>query len=431
MIDDDKIEPLVQLALGLPESSRAAMLAGLTHLQLTPQAWRCTLPLVQTLQLSSDLQTVDVLARVPLLTLRRRLRSRAAQRGDALGLRIALQLAQQHDGAGVQRLMAEFAADPGAEVACALACVLQDGQGVVAEDLQLGLESPDEMVRLWTAIAMARVSRRDGSGPKFEPLEQLWDACVRPEPAERPVRLFDHPPRMFWGDPAWAASQLAVVQPLPDAALQFLESLKQNDFDGWSPRDPDRVEGRRVVKALMAGLTGHYDSYGDPVVAAGPTSPSLPPPPPSPEPGPPLQFKIELDRLMASAAATPELPGWAIGNQVLDLAQAVSPDSPFAIGPVLEDEHLLQGLPREPLAWAMGRNGPVRVIDELTARMKSQPMSRRIDSIEWLRDIAAEIGLPPPYQGAGGDSGPAAAPHDLIDDSGEAPVPPSKPAMVT
>ena len=268
MIDEARIAALVDLALPLPEASRVAMLDGLTHLPLTAGAWHRAAPLVDTLRLSTDAQTFDVLARVPLLTVRNTLRSRAASEADALGRGIALALAQQRDTAVVQRLMAEFARGPVQEVARALACVLQAGQGVAAEDLRAGLASPDEMVRLWTVIAMARVARRDGAGPDFEPLEQLWDAFVRAPGSAASNALFDGPPGIFHGDPAWAASQIAVVRPWPAAAVRYLIGLKDHDFDGWVPRRPETTHDSGALRALVAGLTGLYHADGEPVQVA-------------------------------------------------------------------------------------------------------------------------------------------------------------------
>lgn len=411
MIEPDRITELVDLANPLPEASRVALLESLTHLSLEPAAWYRAMPLIRSLSGSGEV--LDALARVPLLSVRSHLRERLTHNDDETSLRLASGLALQRDGAAVQRLMREFTRAPSAAVARALACVLKPDQGVATEDLRAGLDAADEMTRLWTTIAITRVKRRDGRAADLEPLEQLWDACVRSDAAATPAAPppFAHPPLLFHGDPVHAAAELAVVRPLPETVVRFLIGLKDNDFDGWLPRQHDISDQTYAARALIAGLTGRFNVDGEP--AKG--SDLLPPPQLSVTGLAPL-FTPRLRALAATAAQRPGLPAWPLGNAVVELAHALSPHESIEIAPLLDDAELLRQVPRRSLAWSFARLGPDQVLGQFTRIIGRQPEAARASAIDWLRDTAAEFDAPPPFEGSGAAAAVPAPPAELIDD---------------
>ncbi|HEY6510544.1 MAG TPA: hypothetical protein VI032_01115, partial [Burkholderiaceae bacterium] len=403
---------MVAVADQLPPAGRLALLDALTHLPLTADAWADATPLlIGVLDGGFDAQAIDVLAGVPLLSVRQALRRRAWQGDDALGRQCALSLAARHDDACVGALMREFRRAPDVEVAQALACVLRPGLGVVAEDLITGLQSPDEEVRLWTAIAVARAGGAGTDEPVFGPLDQLWRATAAAPGAAPPSLFFEGPPAFLKGAPARAAALLAPARPLPDAVLWHVLALKAFDFDGWVPRDPSLVQDNGAVRALVAGLTGHFDADGDPLSAhpedtgaQWATDPALA-----------AALEHELESLAHIAAADPAAPSWLLGNRVLDIGRHFLPGGSLPIGKVLRNARIMQYLPRQALAWTLGRIGPEALIDTFARMLHSPQQFDRFESVQWLRDIAVELGTQAPYGGAGGRE--AALPQaELIDD---------------
>lgn len=451
MIDESQITELLELVSPMPPANRLTLLDALTHLHLDPTAWRRVLPLANSLLTGMDESAAEVLARVPLRSIRESLRARTRVRDSALGRRVALTLAQQHDSAAIPRLKREFAAAPSADVAAALAVVLQPDQDVDAEDLRPGLAAADEMTRFWTALAMARVGQRGSARPDFEPLEQVWDAFVRPAgflAAQHHATLLEGPPPLFHGDLAWAAAEVARARPLPSAAHDYLLKLKDNDFDAWKPRH-DLVEDSSALRAFVSGLTGQFDNYGDAVlpqtdVAALASTQTI-------SGGEALAKLDELlwrdghlavddeargmlsaldaptaatlierafRRLATMATAAPEnQPPWSLGNELLQLACQLPRDIPLSIADMLSNPQLAEALPRKQLAWVLARSGDADLIKQLAAIVHSSPTAQRAGWIEWLRDIALQIDAPLPVMGVLGGAAAPATFMDLIDDT--------------
>ncbi|TVR50853.1 MAG: CHAT domain-containing protein [Gemmatimonadales bacterium] len=373
MIEEAQVEPLIH-ALDSDDDPghQRLLLEAFTHLGLSPAAWRAASWVARSALRTlgdpnhADPAVMHLAARVPLRSIRDRLRHLASDPEFAAALPAALALAEVGDPSGAETLVRDLAREPSVAVALALARLPLEEGLVQGEDLEPALR-PDEdggqgVIRMWGSIALARIGESD-------PLEELWDGLVRlPEALARQVSasLFPTPPGLFSGAPGTVTSQLAAVRPLPAAVLGFIHHLRRRDYDDeWSPRRSDLVAHPRDARLLFEGLTGQTEGppeEAEPLVEGGPAEP------------PPL-----------SAAGIVEAAA-------------------------------LKGLARRQVAWIAARSGPDRILESLAPLILSGVGEERIRWLSWLAEMARQWEVPPPLPGDAGEGDLRPSPGELVDD---------------
>ncbi|TVR56106.1 MAG: hypothetical protein EA421_04610, partial [Gemmatimonadales bacterium] len=287
MIDDAQVEPLAHALESDPDPrNQRLLLEALTHLALSPAAWRAASWLARSALRDlgdpdqADPAVLELAARLPLRSVRDRLRHLASDPELPGALPSALALAEVGDPAGAVTLAEGVARPPHAEspsppeagtrlppradLARALARLpLEDGvlePEAIRPALRSDEEGGDGLTRMWGALALARLGDR-------EPLEELWDALVRPPGfleslTRRP--LFTSPPELFHGAPGFIVRELAGVRPLPERVVDFLRALRRQDYDeNWTPRNPALVGDPRDARILLQGLTREAGEAGE------------------------------------------------------------------------------------------------------------------------------------------------------------------------
>ncbi|MEO7057076.1 MAG: hypothetical protein ABI281_08755, partial [Caldimonas sp.] len=158
---------------------RLHLLDALTRQQLTDDAWRELGPAAASLlkrlngDRAFDAAARTVFARIPLRSIRERLRRMAADTAEEGALPMALALATAHDIEVLPTLWQAWQRTPTDAVAFALAALPLEDTDMRSGVIVTGLAQSQPEARLWAAIAMGRLS-------DYEPIEQLWDVAVRP-----------------------------------------------------------------------------------------------------------------------------------------------------------------------------------------------------------------------------------------------------------
>jgi hypothetical protein len=434
MVERNDVMPLLDaIAVDPDPGHRLLLLDALSALPLTPDAWREVGPIAA--RLLKDLVAAGglddaaraVLARIPLRSLRERLRRIAADASRADALPMARALAAVHDAAGLAVLLAAHRDAPSEPVAKALASLPLETLGVAAAELAPGLGG-DEMTRCWTAIAMARAG-------EYEPLEQLWDALVsvpgRLAGDARP-HLLTEPPPIFHGDPALTVAALQALGPQPARLQAYVAGLMRSDFDAGGPLRPEATRDDRDAALLVQGLT-----------TAPPSAPAIPTPEVDPvavlratkaarrrlaSPWRPLDAAWEDGERPWLGATPPELaaevvekalldlrperigaaagrvPEWALGNWLLDLVTPLPDRLPLRGTTLVRMVEVLPGGARPALAWTAARLGATAVLRAFSPEIVSRAAADRGRWLGWLRSVAVEVDAPAPYAGAGGES---------------------------
>jgi hypothetical protein len=456
MIDGEQLRPLID-AMGSdndPEHHRL-LLEALTALRLTEDAWRVSAPSVQralipvfdAAEFSPDFAVLA--ARLPLRTVRSRLRRLARDADSPSSLTAALALAEVGDTAGVTCLLRQLQKSPTAYVARALAILPLDESEVTAADLAPGIrtgdDGADDETRMWTAIALARLS-------ELEPLESLWDALVRPpEFFERSRRayLFREPPPHFHGNPARTVGDLARVRPLPQRVVNFILGLRRNDYDdAWMAKNSELVGDSRNAILFVAGLAGTVDQYGGDVTDAPAAEEAKPTPAKvaaatrvavrlrtqawrNYEPNvegddlrllrhAPAELAAEvmergIEQLDTAAVVAKRIPGYALGNALVALAAAFPRFIPLRVARALTAP-AIRCVPVESISWAMARAGSDVLLKSLTPYIAGSEGSERTTWLNWLVQTARQIDAPAPYLGAGGSEAIPQPVMELVDD---------------
>jgi hypothetical protein len=459
MIDEAQVGPLAHALESDPDPGNQRLLVhALTHLPLSSPAWVAASWLARGALRGlgdpdqGDPEVLELAARVPLRSVRDRLRHLASDPELAAALPSALALAEVGDPAGAATLAGELARGPGesrahpGKLARALARLPLEGGLLEAEALRPALRSDEEggdaLTRMWGALALARLGER-------EPLEELWDALVRPPGflealTRRP--LFTSPPELFHGAPGVIVGELAGVRPLPPAVVAFLEGLRNQDYDGeWSPRTPHLVEDPRDARAFLEGLLGEADDSGtdggpvatDPEDRAAPLARRL-----IRRPWRGLHPDLDPSELPLLRAAPPELAAQLLesgiealpvpdgpdpvdgetvveaGNALVTLADHLPSGIPLPVVRILETP-ALQRLPRAQVAWVAARAGLPEVMKALTPRILAGEGEERTRWLTWLKEIAGQAGAPPPFLGHAGEGPGTALLLELVDDRPE------------
>ena len=482
MIDYEQLLPLLEALEDDDDPAHHRLLVeALVALPLSGDAWRGAAPAVHRWLiplLGEDPighDDAQLAARVPLRSVRRVLHAMSSDPDSANARSVALALAEVGDATAVPTLLHHLAQGGDSEVARALAILpLQAASDVTRAQLQPGLQTlgDDEgpLAALWTAIALARLG-------DFEPLEQLWDALVRPPDffarASRPY-LFRGPPPLFHGDPSRTVGALTRARPLPDRAVRFVLGLRGNDYDAqWAPKDPALVGDARNAILFVAGLTGTCNPYGDPMDDTPPVEASGPPETaratetidaaetgsgnPNPNPGAvadatriavrlrarpwrgldpnadheemrllrhaPAELSAEvlesgIEQLDVALAEREQVPPYALGNSLVSLAAALPRRIPVRVARAL-GRAVAQWLPIESIAWVLGRAGADALVQSLSPHIVGSAGGQRAAWLAWLGHVARQENAPAPYLGAGGDEAAPALVTELVDDQPE------------
>jgi hypothetical protein len=229
MVTSKRLDELVGAFADAADDERADILHSLVGLEPTEDQWRAVAPVIR--QVMADLRTdVDALAgglaRVPLASVRRRLRDLAWTASPESRVTLLSALRAAGDTAATRALvetrMAELrSAAPGHddEPAMALACLPVEDYEVNAADLRPALGSASADTRIWASIALARLG-------DIEPLDDL----VR--------RLADGDVEgLLSGDLVAAFETLASVRPLPADLKAHLAQLL-GDLEGSNVTGP-------------------------------------------------------------------------------------------------------------------------------------------------------------------------------------------------
>lgn len=445
MIEDILVEPLLDGLAGDENPTHCRLLTEtLVSLDLSPSVWHKAAKIIAPALSMADAGELDtksaaLLAHVPLLSVRRRLEAIAADDDLQKALPASIALADVQDVTVLPTLLRALADSPDEAVAHAVAALPLDPALLSKKELAQVLEgdlSTDDETRMWLAIALARLG-------DLEPFEQLWDALVRPpefwKQSRRPV-LLREPPPLFRLDPSTTIARLARLRPLPEKLVNFVASLRNNDYDtDWHARYPELVGDAHNPKLLIAGLIGAYDEPGSAPLTASDAArvvtiaERLAETPwqkvaQSTEPEP----AVETDELRLLSRTPAELSALIIEggiNQLADqasgaghsgllkLAAALPPRIPVRIASVLRNPAVDQ-LPPTALAWALGRAGPAAAIQSLTPRILAAEGEERTRWLRWLSRITSQVDVPIALAGSDEAAPAVRRTIDVIDDTG-------------
>jgi len=462
------IDKLLQSLADDADSEHRLLLAeALIGLQPQDAAWRAAASIIAPAALTAadsaslDARRANVLARLPLRSIRRRLQQIAADRMHPNARHLAVALACVRDDAGLETLQEALAAAPDETLAQAVAMLPLENRdsralGALRATLMalLTASAPAaEAARPWAAIALARMG-------DLEPLEQLWDALVRLPSfwaTSQRAAAFQAPPAMFLSSsPSALAAQLASVRPLPERVERYLVGLRENDYDErWAPRHDLVTDEPRAATIFYAGLTGRCHLNGQPVEAglpAGTASPSetvaqvtslLEELGQGRDLGPLGQVDAARldripDRLAIEVVEITGLkldPGHAVravrgrssseySNAFVNLVSVLPRGVPWRATRMLAGP-LADWLPHRALAWTLARAGTDHVLAELVPRIVATHGGNRTRWLGWLATIGNQFDAARPLTGGGDDNAPAAPRMPvLIDDTTKRSRPP-------
>ena len=237
------LAPLLDIARTDPDPAvRLAALEAAARLPLGEEGW-CALAAALTSAVQAArhdaperMAMLVLSARVPLKSVRRRLRSIAADSGDPAAPAVAQALAEAGDPSQIERLLAEACAGQWHAFEGLAAMPLEEAG--FASSL-LPVPPPDEpQARFWHALAAARLG------------DWRWiDRFVSGEEPEPPL---------FFGPPGIACARIAALGPWPDALKAHL-AARLAQTDGID--DPER---RRMARIVIGAVTGAADAVGMP-----------------------------------------------------------------------------------------------------------------------------------------------------------------------
>ena len=265
MVELTDVKPLLD-AIGKQADPRVRlrMLDALTLQDLSDDAWRQLGPIAASLlkRLNGDgafdAAARAVFARIPLRSIRERLRRMAADTEKEGALPMALALATAHDLEVLPTLQRAWQQAPTEAVACALAALPLENTDLRSGAIASGLIYGQREARLWAAIAMGRVQ-------DYEPIEQLWDVAVRPR-EERTVSVespwFTATPVFFRATVGEATAQLQALGPQPPGLRDYVGGLMHHELGRAEAGPAFRGRRRSNARVLVNGLSLDPDSTG-------------------------------------------------------------------------------------------------------------------------------------------------------------------------
>ena len=420
------LEPLLSIAQRDPEGAvRLAALDAASRLPLSQDGWRAFWTVLQR-EIEASRQDPEARARalalavrIPLLSVRRELRRIAAAADDSAAAILADALAAAGDPSQIERLLT--AADAGQwEALVWLAAMPLEAQGVAISSIPVPTEDADPEVRLWYALAVARLG-------EFAALDAFLEGR-------------EQEPGMFWGSPGVPYARIAAMRPVPGAMDEHLRAALPA---------VERLEEQLAAKTariIIWAATGMANAEGSPIAAAAPV------------PAAAVATKMQVNAAKAAArdllqnpaggagsddlaflpqsevagflsklfdranAMVKELPPEAIGNRMIDLVSLLprATDWPVAALVVLQLESAPPALDDNQLAWVISRGPPERLIRELASLIvPERPTAQRLRILDIGASVADRLAGrgDGPYRGAAPGAAGAAIGHGpLIDD---------------
>ena len=240
----EAVLPLLEFAAAAEEPGvRAAALAAAARLPLDEECWfehsRVTGRVLGDLPPGSSERrnVLRVAADIPLLSVRRHLRSLADDPGDPDAKAAADALAAVGDASRAPALADRIAAGE-FELLETLAAIPLEEYGISPAKLPPVPADADPSLALWRALCLARLGDPDALDAYLTGLAEL--------------------PPLFWGDPSVPAAALAAVRPLPDALHEhLLEALPGTT----SISDPELAAMARQIILICTGQ-GERDTDG-------------------------------------------------------------------------------------------------------------------------------------------------------------------------
>lgn len=437
------LAPLLDIARTDPEPAvRRAALDAAVRLPLGEEAWRALSgALLDTMEAAGrdtpERTAILVLAvRVPLLSMRRRLRSIAADADDPAALAVGQALTEAGDPSQIERLLAEAAAGQ-PQAFEGLAAMPLEHAGVSSTGLPAPPPPDEPQTRFWYALAAARLG------------DWHWiDRFVGGEEDEPPI---------FFGPPSFPYSRIASLGPWPDALRAHLAAQFARTDE---IADPAR---QRMARIIVGAVTGLRDADGGPIddrreaheappskqevddavaaaraflseATAAPLETEL-----EVENGsggaeaPPLRTgeRVLIERIVAdahtAAAGLPEdVPAHqVVGNPIVRLLGLLPAGRDLPISALVRAqlEAPRTALDDAQLAWVIARAAPSRWIEQLCSMLSPpvRPIEDRLRILQIAADAAEHAAGrgPSPFRGSGGHEPNVATPRrDLIDDEG-------------
>ncbi|HEY9064726.1 MAG TPA: hypothetical protein VIO33_07055, partial [Burkholderiaceae bacterium] len=247
-VNSATVAPLLEVARTDPDPAvRHAALDTASRLTLSEEAWRALAGTMAAAARPSSSPAPErgavlaLAARVPLLSMRRRLRAIAADPADPACAAVSDALVLAGDTSQIDRLLAD-AASGRWQAFEGLATMPLERAEVPLSRLSAPPAEPSSPARLWHALAAARLG------------EYRWlDGFLTGQEPEPPI---------FYGSPAEPYAQIAAMRPLPDALHAHLTAMLPR---AEQITDPAR---QRMARIVIWAATGSADAdgsaHGDP-----------------------------------------------------------------------------------------------------------------------------------------------------------------------
>jgi hypothetical protein len=438
------LAPLLDIASTDPEPavSRAALDAA-ARLPLGEEGWRALaaalLSAIEAAGRDSPERTVILVlaVRVPLLSMRRRLRSVAADSDDAAAMAVGQALAGAGDPSQIERLLAEAAAAQWHAFEGLAAMPLE--QAGVSSSQWPAPPPPDQpQARFWYALAAARLN------------DWRWiDRFVAGEEPEPPI---------FFGPPSVPYSRIAACGPWPEALAAHLAAQLARTDD---IADPAR---QRMARIIVGAVTGMTDADGMPIddreardvppsrqeiddavgaaraflseatvarfeteglgLEAASTESGAKAAPLRTSERSLLAERIVTDAHAAAVTLPQDVPAnQVIGNPLVRLLGLLPAGRDWPVGALVQAQldAPRTALDDAQLAWVIARAAPARWIGQLSSMLSPavRPIEDRLRILQIAADAAEHAAGrgPSPFRGSGGHGPNVAGPRrELIDD---------------
>jgi hypothetical protein len=434
LVNSGTLAPLLAIARNDPDAAvRCAALDVASRLPLTEEAWRALWSALRQVVDSLGRETLEraaalaVAVRIPLLSVRRELRTLAEDPGEPAAGALAEALASAGDRSQIGRLLNEANAGRWAALE-RLAAIPLEQEGITPSRIPSPPATDHPEARMWYALAMARLG-------EFRAIDAFL-AGGEPEPP------------IFYGAPGTPYARIAAMRPLPSALHAHLcEALAWADHVD----DPARA---RMARIIVWAATGSADAEGEPIHLAKLNGIGAPLSPGATAPDEAFAAAREFFQRSVSQATTTDLvlePGIKIsqfiaqvigeanrkvaelppdvpanqflGNQVIEILRLLPRTEDWPVAAVIA---IQLGTPRAAfddgqIAWVIAQAPGRRMISELSALFIPQRSRTERLRIFEIAATAADYQSGrggSPYRGAAGGhlGGPPARRGALIDD---------------
>lgn len=403
LIDVLLAAPLLDVAATDAQTeTRITAVDALTRLPLSSDAWRALAErgalLLRDLEQQSATgpQAFDVLARIPVRSMRRDLQAIADNTERLDGVACAMALINQRDPGGLPRTLRAFSEEPSEPIAASIACFPVENFSVDLDPFTRALDAEDPMVRFWAALALARLG-------KPEPLRGIWRT------------LEDDPPPLFYGNPWTSYDTLSHARPLPAKLRENLIATYKRAVARARKAEGAYARLPRGKYLLVGGLTGLLTPEGH-LASTASASESAAASTEAVDPGAGRELFAELrtigKRYVEHGAHYEEA-----NNDALYAATRFGKGIELPVREMILDPYVSK-LPESALTWTIARAEPAEILKSVGPLVAEATESERPKLVELTREIAASINAKPPFKGAGSgsESGPVIPAIELIDD---------------